>query len=129
MRRPGGVLGGRGKSDPGAPTQPVVVARHRLDHDVTLDAGQPLQLLRHHLTEQAALARERDVLEVAAAAGTRPGMRARRINSVRRRVDDLDTSPRKKRERSSPSVMDTTARSPGTACRTKITRPSCRATQ
>ena len=69
------------------------------------------------------------VLEVAAAAPPRTGIRARRLDPVRRGIEHLDRVAAQEPVAVPPSVMLTRTRSPGRACRTKTTRPSSRATQ
>ena len=76
--------------DAGAPVQATVVPGHGLDRDVDVEAGQPGELLAHHVGLEQALPRERHVLEVAPTAAARPRPRARRRDAVRRRRDHRD---------------------------------------
>ena len=71
-------------------SSPSVVAGDRLDVDVDLEVGQPRELLAHDVGLERPLARQRDVLEVAAAAQPRAGIRARRRDPVGRGVEHLD---------------------------------------
>lgn len=66
------------------------VARQLLHHDVALDARQPPQLLRDDLGLQQTLAAAGHVLPVAPTAPTRNRNRARRNDSIRRRLHHLD---------------------------------------
>ena len=75
---------------PGPPAQPVRVASHRLHAHVELEAGQPGELLADHVRLERPLPRRRDVLEVAAAAAARAGVRAGRVDPVRRGLRHLD---------------------------------------
>lgn len=77
-------VGGGGKSHPASPVEPVGVTRNRLDFNVPGESGQALQLLLDNRGEHRALTRQRDVLEVATAAGARTGIRARGLHSIRR---------------------------------------------
>ena len=63
---------------------------HRLDRHVHVEPGEPLQLLAHDRRLQRPLGRERDVLEVAAAARVRARERAGRGDPVGRRLEHLD---------------------------------------
>ena len=85
------------------------------------------ELLGDHGRLEPALLRQVDVLEVAAAAAAGAGVRARRRPPGAARVSTSTASPRRNRPPS--SVISTVTRSPGSACRTKTTRPSCRATK
>ena len=75
--QPGPALVVDGELDAGAPVEPVVVTGNRLHLDVDLEVGQPGHLLAHDVGLERALARQRDVLEVAAAAQPGAGERAR----------------------------------------------------
>jgi len=68
---------------PGAPAEAVDGARHLLDRDLHVEPGQPAQLLGDDRRLEAALRRQRGVLEVAAAAEPRAGERAGRGHPVR----------------------------------------------
>lgn len=76
------------------PPQPVVLvrrtSRHLLDRHLDLEASQPRELLADHLSLQRPLARQVNVLEVAAAAQAWPGVPARRSHAVHRRLQYLD---------------------------------------
>ena len=111
---------------PGAPPQAVVVAGHRLDRRRPRSRpAEPPQLLGTTAALSVALRRQRDVLEVAAAAEPGPGERARRRRPGPATASSTSTaSPRQNRSPSVPSVISTTTRSPGSACRTKTTRLS-----
>ncbi len=71
-------------------SSPSVVTGDRLDLDVDLEVRQPGHLLAHDVGLERALARQRDVLEVAAAAQPGPGARARRRHPVGRRREHRD---------------------------------------
>ena len=71
----------------GAPAQALLVTRDRLHGDVEVEASEPAQLLAHDGGLEVALRGERDVLEVAAAAGVGAGVRARGRHAVGRRLD------------------------------------------
>ncbi len=88
--QPGAARAVDGELDAGAPRQPTDVTGHGLDLDVLVEAGQPAQLLAHHLGLEPALRGEVDVLEVAAAARAGPGPRARRLDPVGRGGVDPD---------------------------------------
>ena len=77
-------------ADPRAPAQPVHVAGHRLDLDFDLQAGQARQLFGDPEGLEPPLGREVDVLEVAAAAASGPGVRAGRRDAVGGGGQDLD---------------------------------------
>ena len=68
------------------------------------------------------------MLEVAAPAEPGAGYRAPGRHPVRAGLEDLHRIPAPEAAWLS-SVIWTITRSPGSVCRTKITRPSCRATQ
>ena len=84
------AVGGHGVLHAGPPGQPVDVPGHRLDLDVDVELRQPGELLHDHRGLEGALGGQRDVLEVAAAAQARPGVRARRLDPVGRGVEHLD---------------------------------------
>ena len=67
-----------------------MVTVHRLHHDVALDAGQALQLLGDDRRLELPLRGGLGVLEVAAAAQTRPRPRARGLATAGRRGVDPD---------------------------------------
>ena len=78
-----GSGGDAGRSPPSGPTAKATRVRHAesarcpvdlLDLDPQVEAGQPGQLLGHQVLLQAALGRQGDVLEVASAAPSRPGV-------------------------------------------------------
>ena len=77
-----------GELGAGAPSQALPVARDRRHGDVDGAAGQSRELLAHHLCLEATLRRQRDVLEVAAAAAT--GIPAGRAHPVRGGEEHLD---------------------------------------
>jgi len=66
----------------GPPAQAVDVAWDSLDDEVAADPGQPPELLGHQLALEEPLARQRDVLPVAAAAPTRPRVLTGRLHPV-----------------------------------------------
>ena len=74
---------------PAAPAEAAMVPRDGLHLHGPLHAGEPPQLLLHAGRLQAALGLERHVLVVAAAAATRPGVRAGRFDPVGRPGEHL----------------------------------------
>ena len=108
--------------------RPSLVAGHRLDDDRRRRARRAgRSCSRTTAALSVALRGQRDVLEVAAAAQPGPGVRARRRRPGPATASSTSTaSPRQKRSPSVPSVISTTTRSPGSACRTKTTRASRR---
>ena len=79
-----------GGAHPAAPAQPVGVTGDRLHLDRPLQPRQALQLLGDAERLQAPLRPELHVLEVAATASARPGVRARRLHAVGGGGQDLD---------------------------------------
>ena len=89
LRKPTAPSSSTARPHPGAPTEAIVVAVHRLHLDGALHAGDPRQLLGHRGSLEAPLRAELHVLEVAAAAVARPGVRAPGGDSVGRGRQDL----------------------------------------
>ncbi len=62
-----GPVGGRVKTNAGAPSGAVCRAAERLDGDLVIDAGHPVQRVGQHLPFELPLVRELDVTELGAA--------------------------------------------------------------
>ena len=90
LEQPGGAARADREPDPGPPAQPAAVAGKRLHGDLAVQARDPPQLLPDHLRLEPALRLRGGVLPVAAAAAVRAGMGARRLDPVRRGLEDLD---------------------------------------
>ena len=90
LEQPGGAARADREPDPGPPAQPAAVTGQRLHGDLTVQPCDPPQLLPDHLGLEPALRLRGGVLPVASAAAVRAGMRARRLNPVRRGLQDLD---------------------------------------
>jgi hypothetical protein len=86
--QPDGAVRPDGVPDPGAPAEQT--AGQLLDPDGHVEAGQPGQLFADHRRLEQPLRRTRRVLPVAPSAASRPGVRARRIDSVGRSFEHLD---------------------------------------
>src|SRR5690348_15164891 len=67
----------------------TLVAGQGLDRDLVVQARQPPELLADHGGLEVPLGGQRGVLPVAAAAAARAGVRARRLDPVRGRGEDL----------------------------------------
>ena len=83
LEQPGGTARADREPDPGPPAQPGGVSGERLHGDLTVQAGDPPQLLPDHLRLEPALRLGAGVLPVAAAAAVRAGMGAGRLDPVR----------------------------------------------
>lgn len=88
--QPGHTARGYREPDPRPPAKARLIAGQRLDRDIALQAGDAPQLMRDHLRLEPPLRFQAGVLPVAAPAGTWPGVRAGRLDPVRRGLHDLD---------------------------------------
>src|SRR4051812_20477427 len=79
-----------GEPHPRPPAESTRVSGHRLDDDIAVDPGQPVQLLGHDGRLEPALLDEVDVLPVAATTPARSCPRTRRRHPGRSRAHDLD---------------------------------------
>jgi hypothetical protein len=85
---PGRSVRAHGELDPGPPAEAVAVIEW-LDGDLAVDARQPAQLLADDRCLERALRAQARVLPVAAAAAAGAGVRAGRLDPVRRRPHDV----------------------------------------
>ncbi len=127
--QPGPAVRVDGVGDPGAPAeQPAGQLLDPASRSSTSSRAEPGELLAHDRGLERALRRRR----TRAASRSRRSGPARRAGTaahpVRRGVEHLDGVGRQNEPPAS-SVTTARTRSPGSACRTNTTRPSCRATQ
>lgn len=91
MRSEAGLATGpHGILDPRAPPQTIGMTGQLLDHGIDVKAGEMSELLPHDSRLEIALCRERNMLEVAAAAPAWPGIPTRRGDAVWGRAANLD---------------------------------------
>src|SRR6266568_4818081 len=87
--QPGDAVIADGELHPGPPAESGLIAGHRLDGDIPLDAGDAPQLLADNRGLERALGAQAGVLPVAAAAAARMRVRAGRLHPVGRGGQDL----------------------------------------
>ena len=89
LAQPGSAIGAHRELDPGPPAESGRVAGHLLHRYLPLDARDAAQLLAHDRCFQLALGRQAGMLPVAAAAASRPGLRAGRLDPAGRGLQDF----------------------------------------